>query len=65
MSELVRVYAVVNWRKQRIHGMTCDVNQSAAWVRGMCDKYGDELAATQCVDLVNPAEQAIPYPGRS
>lgn len=61
MSDLVRVYAVVNLRKGRIHGMTCNVNQSVAWMRELIDRYGDPLAAAQCVDLVDPAEQGIQW----
>lgn len=58
----VRVYAVVNLRAGRVHGVTCNVNQAAAWVREIIGRYGnDPLAATQCVDLVNPKEMAIPY----
>jgi hypothetical protein len=61
VSERVRVYAVANLRTGRIHGMTCDVNQSARWVRELIERYDDSLAATQCVDLVDPAEQDIPW----
>lgn len=61
LPRAVRVYAVVNLRKGRIHGVTCNINQSAAWVRELCDKYGDPLAAVQCVDLVDPDEQNIPW----
>jgi hypothetical protein len=60
MSDKVRVYAVVNLRRGRIHGMTCDINQSRAWVRELCESYDDWTAATQSVDLVDPAEQDIP-----
>jgi hypothetical protein len=63
VSDHVRVYAVANLHKGRIHGMTCNVNQAAAWVRELCDQYGPG-AAVQCVDLVNPAEQDIPHAGR-
>lgn len=55
----VRVYGVANLRTGRIHGMTCNINQSAAWVRELIDRYGDPLAAVQCVDLVDPEEQHI------
>lgn len=58
---VVRVYAVVNLRTGRIHGITCNINQSSAWVRELNDRYGDPLAAVQGVDLVDPAEQEIPW----
>lgn len=61
MTERIRVYAVANLRTGRIHGMTCNVNQSCAWVRELIDRYSDPLAATQTVDLVDPAEQDIPW----
>lgn len=61
LSRSVRVYAVANLRTGRIHGMTCNVNQSAAWVRELIAKYGDPDAAVQCVDLVDPDEQDIPW----
>ena len=62
MDGKVRVYTVVNWRTERVHGMTCNINQSAAWVREICESYGNNwLAATQCVDVVDPAEQNIPW----
>ncbi|GAA0495011.1 hypothetical protein Ade02nite_19350 [Paractinoplanes deccanensis] len=57
----VRVYAVANLRKGRIHGLTCNVNQSVAWVQELIEQYGDPLAATQTVDVVDPAEQSIPW----
>lgn len=56
----VRVYAVANLHKGRIHGITCNVNQSVAWVRALCEQYGP-LAAVQCVDLVDPTEQEIAW----
>lgn len=56
----VRVYAVANLHKGRIHGITCNVNQSAAWVRVLCDQYGPD-AAVQCVDVVDPAQQTIAW----
>lgn len=60
-SGRVRVYAVVNLRTGRVHGMTCNVNQSRAWVRYLIDRYdGDNLAASSTVDLVDPSEQDIP-----
>lgn len=61
LPRAVRVYAVADLRRGRIHGMTCNVNQSGAWVRELCEKYGDPLAAVQCVDLVDPDEQNIPW----
>jgi hypothetical protein len=61
VSELIRVYAVANLRTGRIHGMTCNVNQSSRWVRELIERYGDSLAAVQCVALVDPAEQNIPW----
>jgi hypothetical protein len=61
LPRAVRVYAVANLRTGRIHGMTCNVNQSTAWMRELIEKYNDPLAATQCVDLVDPAEQEIPW----
>ncbi|GEM_PF-5178462 len=61
LPRAVRVYAVANLRTGRIHGMTCNVNQSAAWVRELIAKYADPLAAVQCVDLVDPTEQDIPW----
>ena len=60
LARAVRAYAVVNLRTGRVHGMTCNVNQSGAWVRELIEKYRDPLAATQCVDLVDPDEQNIP-----
>lgn len=56
----VRVYAVANLHKGRIHGITCNVNQSAAWVRALCDQYGPQ-AAVQCVDVVDPAQQVLAW----
>lgn len=56
----VRVYAVANLHKGRIHGMTCNVNQSAAWVRALCDQHGPD-AAVQCVDVVDPEQQTIAW----
>lgn len=56
----VRVYAVANLHKGRIHGITCNVNQSAAWVRALCDQYGPD-AAVQCVDVVDPEQQTIAW----
>lgn len=62
VSDHVRVYAVVNLRTGRVHGMTCNVNQSTKWVRELIEKYGGNAdAATQCVDLVDPTEQDIPW----
>jgi hypothetical protein len=61
LSRSVRVYAVANLRTGRIHGMTCNVNQSSRWVRELIEKYDDPLAAVQCVDLVDPTEQDIPW----
>lgn len=61
MTERVRVYAVANLRTGSIHGMTCDVNRSAAWVRELTGRYADPLAAVQCVDLVDPDEQGIQW----
>jgi hypothetical protein len=58
-GDRVRVFAVVNLRRGRVHGLTCDVNQSRAWVREICERYNDRQAAIQCVDLVNPAEQSV------
>jgi hypothetical protein len=48
----VRVYAVVNWHKRRVHGITADLAQSQRWVREVCDEYGPD-AATQTVDAVD------------
>lgn len=56
----VRVYAVANLHKGRIHGITCNVNQSAAWVRALCEQHGPG-AAVQGVDLVDPAQQTIAW----
>ena len=61
LPRAVRVYAVADLRKGRIHGMTCNVNQASAWTRALIEKYGDSLAAVQCVDLVDPNEQDIPW----
>lgn len=62
LPRAVRVYAVANLRTGRIHGMTCNVNQASAWVRKICESYGNDWsAATQCVDLVDPDEQDIPW----
>jgi hypothetical protein len=61
LPRAVRVYGVVDRRKGRIYGMTCNVNQASAWTRALIEKYGDSLAAVQCVDLVDPDEQDIPW----
>lgn len=63
MSGKLRVVAVVNWRSQRVHGITSDQEEAKQWVREICDKYGDPLAAGQCVDVVDlPAGVPVPSP---
>lgn len=57
----LRVIAVVNWRKQRVHGITCDQAQAQEWVREIGDRYGDDhLSASMCVDLVIPGGKREP-----
>jgi hypothetical protein len=61
MTELVRVHVVVDWRRQTVVGITGDVNQSQRWCRELIDKYhGDNLAGSQFVGLVDPADNDIP-----
>ena len=51
----VRVFAVVNWRRGSVHGVTCDQGQAQAWVREIAAEYGgDPDAATMTVDMVTP-----------
>lgn len=48
----VRVVVVVNWKRQRVHGMTTDDAKAREWVLEIVNKYRDPLAATMTVDLV-------------
>lgn len=57
-ARAVRVLAVVNWRRERVHGITCDQQQAQRWVRELVAQYdGDPLAVTQTVDLVYPESE--------
>lgn len=57
VSRLVRVVVVVDWRRQTVHGITCDNTEARQWTRELIDKYdGDNLAASMFVSLVDPAE---------
>lgn len=63
MNDPVRVYVVVDWRRQQVYGFTSNVNQSRQWVRDLIGKYGDppgEMVASQAVGLVDPDDQNIP-----
>lgn len=49
----VRVFVVVDWRRQRVHDVTRDQAESQQWVRDIVARNdGDRLAATQTVALV-------------
>lgn len=50
----IRVIAVANWRRERIHGITADPEEAKRWVREITDRHGDPCAASQCADLVRP-----------
>lgn len=51
----IRVVVVVNWRTQRVHGLTCDNAEAQRWARDIVAKHnGDPLAASMTVGLVAP-----------
>lgn len=53
--DLVRVITVVNWRTQRVHGVTRDQAEAQRWIREIVAEHaGDQNAATMTVGLVNP-----------
>lgn len=54
MAERVRVIAVVDWRRQRVHGFTTSDTEAQQWCRKIVARHGgDPLAATMTVDLVD------------
>lgn len=53
-ADAVRVIVVVNWRRGRVHGITCDQELAQRWARQLVARYGDPLAASLTVDLVYP-----------
>lgn len=67
MIEAARVVVVVDWRRQRVHGITCDNAEAQQCHRQIVDRHGGgPLAATQTVGLVylgttsNPAVEVAP-----
>lgn len=53
--ETLRVVVVVDWRRQRVHGLTTDNAKAQQWTREIIAKHdGDPLAATMTVGLVGP-----------
>jgi hypothetical protein len=59
VSESVRVVVVVNWRRQRVHGLTSSDTEAQRWTRDIVAKHnGDPLAATMTVGLVAPPVKA-------
>ncbi len=60
MAEQVRVIAVVDWRRQRVHGFTHDHEEARQWCRNLIDRYDDPLAATVTAGLINVPEDAQP-----
>ena len=62
-ARVVRVLVVVNWRRGRVHGITCDQATAQQWTRQLVARYdGDPLAATLTVDLVYPDSPPVPFP---
>ena len=58
-ADAVRVIVVVNWRRERVHGITCEQEQAQRWILELVAKYdGDPLAATQTAGLVYPGAAA-------
>ncbi|MCG5464326.1 hypothetical protein MED01_002492 [Micromonospora sp. MED01] len=58
IQDWVRVVVVVDWTRQRVHGLTCDNTEAQQWAREIVAKHnGDPLAATMTVGLVDPARQ--------
>lgn len=49
---VIRVFAVADLHRERVHGITRSQSKSAGWVREICDRHGP-LAAVQCVDLID------------
>jgi len=62
------VFVVVNWRRERVHGITTDREQSRQWCRDIVAQHDDplaNLAATQTVAVVSgPPEPAAVTDGR-
>lgn len=58
----VRVVVVVDWRRQRVHGLTTDNAAAQQWTREIIAKHdGDPLAATMTVGLVDqPSGRLLP-----
>jgi hypothetical protein len=51
-----RVIVVVDWPRQRVHGITTDQAQAQDWVRQIAAKYGgNQLAATMTADAIEVA----------
>lgn len=58
IQDWVRVVVVVDWTRQRVHGLTCDDGEAQQWARAIVAKHnGDPLAATMTVGVVDPARQ--------
>jgi hypothetical protein len=53
----IRVTAVVNWKRERVHGITADPDEAKQWVREICARHGDPLAASACVDVVRAGQR--------
>lgn len=58
IKDWVRVVVVVDWTRQRVHGLTCDNAEARQWARDIVANHGgNPLAATMTVSLVDPAHQ--------
>ncbi len=58
-EQLVRVIVVVDWRRQRVHGITTNQIQAQRWTREIAERYGDDhTSATMTADVVIVSERA-------
>jgi hypothetical protein len=59
-STSARVIVVVDWRRQRVHGLTTDQAEAKRWCRDVVNRHGgDPLAATMTAGLVDHQPQPV------